>query len=330
MNRVSLLLVAMAFACTKPKSPPLAPLPPDPPVAETPVEPKLVEPVVPAKPPAPTGPLEVKIAAANTTVKLVSPGRGKRIPLRLTAKTGGKQQVEIALDFALTQSAGGESSSDIVPTVVLTGDAETKTIDKDGNTEYTLTISKTDAREVAGTKVPLDKFKEILATTTGLTFGGTVGANGATGEVTMHLDKQVEASRQVLELVRLTLPAWPALPTEPVAIGAKWQATTATKLADRLDVTQVTDYELVSYKNNVWTIKGKMKITGADQMMQGGKITKIAGTGTSEVTLADGALYPSHKTSLEATFTASEADPKTPNPAQLDFSIKVSGVVTVK
>jgi hypothetical protein len=336
MQRVLLLLVATLFACgNKSKGPQLAPLPPDNPpvVAEKPAEPKPAE---PPAPPVPTGPLEVKIAATQTTVKLVSPGRGKRVPLRLTAKPGAKQQVELALDFGLTQSAGTESQSDLVPTVELAGDAEVKAVDKDGTAGYTLTITRTDAREVAGTKVPLDKFKQILASTTGLVFAGTVSPTGATGEVTMRLEKQGEASAQVLELVRLTLPSWPAFPTESVAPGAKWKATTNTKLADRLDVTQVTDYELVSYKGNVWTIKGTTKVTGADQIMQGGKITKIAGKGTSEITLADGALYPNHKTALEATFTATEADPPDVKPdpatpkAKLDFNIKIGATVTAK
>ena len=57
--------------------------------------------------------------------------------------------------------------------------------------------------------------------------GGKVGGTGATGEVTMFLEKQGEASAQVLDLVRLTLPAWPALPMEPIAPGAKWTASCA-------------------------------------------------------------------------------------------------------
>ncbi|MEO8704922.1 MAG: hypothetical protein ABI867_33020 [Kofleriaceae bacterium] len=327
----TLALVLLVAACTKSKGPPLAPLPPDnPPVAAAPADAAKPDPAAekPARP-VPTGPLEVKVPAAKTTVKLVNAGKGKRAPLKLTAKVGNKQQVEIALDFALTQSAGGQSQSDIVPTVVLAGDAEAKSVDKDGAAAYTLTINKTDARAVAGTAVPLDKFKEILASTNGLVFDGSVGANGATGDITMKLAKQGEASAQVLELVRLTLPSWPALPTEPVGVGAKWQATTLTKLADRLDVTQVVDYELVAFANNTWTIKGTTKITGADQMMQGGKITKIAGKGTTEATLVDGKLYPNHKTAVEATFTASEPDAKPGTPAAtLDFNVKIAGAVT--
>lgn len=328
---VSLSIAWTVAACGAKSGPPLAPLPPDNPiVAPAPADAKPADPA-PEKRQVPTGPLEVKIAAKPTTVKLVRPGKGKRSALKLSAKPGTKQQVELALDFALTQSAGGQSQSDVVPTVVLVGDAVANTIDKDGSAEYTLTITKTDARPVEGSKVPIDKFRELLGSTVGLTFAGTVRSTGATGEVTMKLATQGEASGQVLELVRLTLPSWPALPSEPIAPGARWQATTAMKLADRLDVTQVVDYELVSYAAHVWTIKGTTKITGADQEMQGGKITKIAGTGTTEFTLTDGALYPSQNTVVEATFTASEPDAQPgATPATLDFDIKISGVVTAK
>ncbi|HEU0035485.1 MAG TPA: hypothetical protein VFQ53_32970 [Kofleriaceae bacterium] len=330
MKRLALVLVVLAACGGKDKKQTnLAPLPDDKPVAKAEPTPPKPEPE-PAKPPPPSGPLDLKIPATTTTVKLVSAGKGKRQPLKLSAKAGQKQAVEVSLDFALKQSMGGQSEDNVVPTVVLSGDAETKAVDPSGTAQYTLTITKTDAKETAGSQVPIDKFKEILATLSGLTIGGTVGPNGSTGEVTMHLDKQAEATGQAVELIRLTLPPWPALPTEPIAPGAKWQATTTTKLADKLDVTQVTDYELVSYKGKVWTIKGKTKVSGADQMMQGGKITKITGTGTSDFTLADGALYPSHKTTLDASFIASEAEPKSNPPAQLEFAIKMGAQIVAK
>jgi hypothetical protein len=335
MVRASILVLVLAACGNKAKGPELAPLPPDNQAQVTPdagTEPPPTE--VPVRP-APTGPLEVTLAAAPIKVKLVNPGKGKRVPLKLTAKQGGKQQVELALDFGIVQSAVVEgekqSQADIVPTVVLTGDAEVKSLDKDGAAAYGLTITKTDARAVPNSQVPVDKFKPLLASVVGLTLAGSVGANGSTGDVAIKLEKQGEASAQVVELVGLTLPPWPPLPAEPLGTGAKWQATRDFKLAGRLDVTQVADYELVSYKDGVWTIKGTIKVTGKDQMMQGGKISKIAGKGTAEITVVDGALYPSQKQSLETTFTASEPDPQPgTKAAQLDFNITIGSAITAK
>jgi hypothetical protein len=322
MNRF--LLAALLLGCGSKTQPPIAPLPPDNPVAvvDAGVDAEAAE--VPVRP-VPTGPLQVKLAPPSSTVKLVKPGTGKRTVLALAPKVGAKQQVELALDFGVTQSAGGQSQKDIVPTVLLGGEAETTATGKEG-LAYKLTVAKTDARAIEGAQVPIDKFKEILVGVQGLVISGSVG-----GEVSLDLAQQREASGQVLDLIRLTYPAFPAFPTEPLGAGAKWQTTTKTKLADRLDVTIVTDYELVSYKAGTWTIKGASKLTGADQIMQGGKISKIAGTGTHEVSVVDGALFPSHRVALTATFTAAEAEPK-PNapPATLDFEIKVGAAVTAK
>lgn len=339
MLRASLLLafvVPLVVACgNKSKGPPLAPLPPDEPTAAATPDAAVAEPEEPTPPPA-LGPIEATIPTNEVAVKLVSPGKGKRVALKLAPKPGTKQQVELVLDFSLTQSAevGGtkQSQTDVVPTVVLGGEGEAKAVGADGAVEYALAIAKTDARETPGSQVPIDKFRGIMTSLVGLTFSGKVGANGATSPVSVKLEKPGEASAQVIDLVGLTLPVWPPLPAEPVGVGAKWQATSPLKLAGRLDVTQTIDYELVSYKNNTWTIKGKIKITGADQMMQGGRITKIAGSGTHEITLVDGALYPTHKRELAATFTASEATPPKAGEqlAALNFEVKLGGAVTAK
>lgn len=327
-------LVVGVFACGgTQKGPELAPLPPDKvdelPKPEDP--PKVEEP--PARP-VPTGPLDLEIEPRASTVKLVKPGTGKRVPLKVTAKQGTSQQVELALDFAVSQSLAGstdpnDTQIDLVPTVVLVGKGETKAATTDG-ADFRITIEKTDAVEHKDAKVPMDKFREVLTSTVGLTLDGKVAPNGSTGKIAMHLDKQGEASAQVLDLVRLTFPAWPAFPTEAIGVGAKWQATSSYKLADRLDVTAVTDFELVSFKGGVWTIKGTTKVTGADQMMQGGKITKIVGTGTHELTVTDGQLFPSYRSRIETTFSASEAEPKAPNPPRIEFKIVVGGSLSAK
>ena len=320
MSRLAVLLIAVVTACGgKSTPPPTTPLPADkPPEPEAKKEP----PPAPEKPPEPLGPVEVKIPASAVSVKLVSAGKGKKAPLRYSAKPGDKQQVELAMDFSAKQTENGTSQDQIVPTIVLTGDAETKTVDKDGNAAYTLTVNTTDARDVAGSQIPAEKFRTVLGSLAGLTISSSLGANGAVGDVTMRVEKPTEMSAGALELIRLTLPSFPVLPKEPVGVGAKWQATTSAKLADKLDVTQVTDYELVAQKGTSWTIKGKTKVTGADQKMQGGDISAIKGTGSSEATLADGTLYPAYKTSLETEFTAAEAG------KSMQFALKVGGAVT--
>src|SRR5215211_6597235 len=130
MRIASFALAAALVACGSKPRPPVAPLPDDPkPAAEAPKgakdpagEPPVSE--APLPPPQPTGPIEVKIPAQQTTVKLVSKGAGKLAPLRYTGKAGGKQQLELALDFASTETMGSDKNDTVIPTIVLVGEAE--------------------------------------------------------------------------------------------------------------------------------------------------------------------------------------------------------------
>ena len=324
MHRLSLFLVVVAACGGAPKpAPSTTPVPDDKQAAATPAPAPAPAPAAappPAPPPPPPGPVDVKIPALQTTVKLVSAGKGKREAIRYAVKEGSKQSVELSLDFTGKQN----SEESTVPTIVLAADAETKAV-KDGTAEYTMTVTSTDARSNPGSEqIPLDKFRQVLGVLVGLQIGGTLGANGTAGDVTLHMDHPPARIEQALELIRVTLPRVPTLPTEPVGVGAKWQATTNTKVADRLDVTQVTDYEVVAHKGTTWTIKGTTKVAGQDQNVETAKVSDISGTGTTEATIDSSRLYPTVKSTLETTFTASDKD------KSLKYSIKVGSAVAPK
>jgi hypothetical protein len=313
-----LILVAACGGTSKPA--PSAPLPDEAKAAPPPAKTEPAPPAEPAKPAPPTGPVEVKIPAVQTTVKVVSGGKGKKEALRYTVKQGAKQAVELAMDFSGKQ----DTEEQVVPTIVLIGDAETRAVDKDGNAEYQVTVTGTDARTVAGSQVPVEKFKAVLGSLAGLTIGGTIGTTGVAGDVTLRIEKPQENAADTLELIRLTFPTLPVLPKEAVGVGARWQSTTSAKLADRLDVTQITDYELVAHSGSTWTIKGTTKVSGKDQNVEDSKVSAISGSGTSETTIAAGVLYPTHKALLETQFKAQDKDKSS------QFVIKVGGAVTPK
>ena len=313
-----LILVAACGGTSKPA--PTAPLPEEAKAAPPPAAKEPAPPAEPPKPAPPAGPVEVKIPAVQTTVKVVSGGKGKKEALRYTVKQGAKQGVELAMDFSGKQ----DTEEQVVPTIVLIGEAETRAVDKDGNAEYQVTVTGTDARTVAGSQVPVEKFKAVLGSLAGLTIGGTIGTTGVAGDVTLRIEKPQDNAADTLELLRLTFPTLPVLPKEAVGVGARWQSTTSAKLADRLDVTQITDYELVAHSGSTWTIKGTTKVSGKDQEVEDSKVSAISGTGTSETTIAAGALYPTHKASLETQFKAQDKDKSS------QFVIKVGGAVTPK
>lgn len=320
MRRLPWILIVTAACGGSPKPTQTAPLPDDPTPATAPVADSKPPAPAEAKPVVPPAPVEVKIPAQQTTVKVVAGGKGKKAVVRYTGTPGAKQAIELAMDFTGKQ----DSEAQVVPTIVLVGEAATTAVDKDGNTAYTVTVTNMDARAVTGAQVSVDQFKIVLGTLAGLTIGGTLGATGVAGEVTLRIEKPHEHAAEALDLIRLTLPTLPVLPKEAIGVGAKWQATTVAKLADQLEVMHVTDYELVAHKGTTWTIKGTTKVTGKDQDIASSKVSAITGSGTSEATIADGALYPTYKSSLETQFKASEQDKSTV------FVIKVGGAVTPK
>ena len=238
MSRVSLLLLGLLVACAKSKPVPIAPLPPDKPtepVAEAPKEPAKPEepPAQPPAPPVPTGPIEIKLPAAKSSVKLVTTGTGKRAPLRYAPKQGAKQRVELALDWAQTQSEAGKKPMPIVmPTILLSGEAETTAV-ADGVSTNVLTIATTDARDVAGAAVPADKFKTLLTSLAGMVITASVGQSGNAGDTALRIDKPNQFTGDALQIVALTLPPFPTLPSEPVGVGAKWQATSSVMFAGK-------------------------------------------------------------------------------------------------
>lgn len=333
MNRVSLLLVASLVACggSKPNQKNLAPLPPDKPVEEAKKEEPAPKPEVKPEPPKPLPPLEVKVEVPSTTVKLVHAGKGKKAPLRYTAKAGTKQGVEMVMSFAQIATMGDQTEPTIVPTIILTGEAETKTVDADGKADYALAVSGADAREEAGTTavMPIEQFKSMIGSFSSLVITGNVASDGVSKETVMRIEKPDRFSAGAVDLVRATLPTWPVFPKEPVGVGAKWRATSSQLLKGGpgekgIEMVYVTDYELVSKTGGVTTIKSKTNVSGKDQEYKGGKISKIGGTGTSDIKLDDGALYPATSSALETNLVATEGDKS----VKLAFQIK--GAITPK
>jgi hypothetical protein len=267
--------------------------------------------------PMPGAPLEARIAAAQTTVKVISDGKGKKQVLRYVARGGARQALEIAIDFTGRQ----DTDEEVVPTIVLSGEAETRAVDKDGGADLVLTVSAVDVRPVAGAG-SVDQYRPVLSKMAGLVIDGKRAANGATGEVTLRIPNPPSHARDALALIRQAMPTVPVLPGQPIGVGARWQATSALQIAGKLDVTEVTDYEVVAHDGQAWTIRGTTKVSGKDQDVDDARITAIGGAGASETRLTEGALYPVHKESLEIQFHASDTEKSTL------FVLKLAGTIT--
>ena len=161
-----------------------------------------------------------------------------------------------------------------------------------------------------------------------------VNANGSVSDLTLRVDKPDEHTAGAMGLLKLSLlPLWPVLPSEAIGPGAKWTVTQTAKVADQLEVTQTTNYQLVSKKGKVWTIKGTTKVTGTEQQIGDGaqKATfdGIGGTGTTEATISEGTLLPVSKQSVKTDFTAT-AEPSPNQKVSLVFHLEQANAVTPK
>jgi hypothetical protein len=337
MRRSFFVILVAAAACGgKQKSTQPPPPLPEPVAEKKPVEPPKEEPKE-VKPQIPQGPVELTLPAPKVTVKLVTPGKGKKAAFKVTTKAGDKQAIELTMDFAGKQTAPpelGGPSEQVAPTVVLLADVESKEVATDGATKFNMTISGVDARDVPGSKTPGAVFKSELQTLVGATIQGAVNSNGSTGDLTLRVEKPDQSTQGVMELLRLSLmPIWPVLPTEAIAPGAKWQVAITTKVAGRLEVTQTTDYQLVSKKGKVWTVKGTTKVAGVEQVIGEGQekatFGGISGTGSHEVTVNEGALLPTAKQSVKTDFTAT-AEPAPNQKVSLLFHLEQANAVTPK
>jgi len=321
MRRTLIALLVAVCSCggsAKPTTPPPT-LPedkkPEPaPVAEAPK---------PAPPPKDPDPIDVPVVTGKATYKLASAGKGQKAVIKIGATEGAKQDLELAIDFAGKQTApaelGGEQA-DVAPTLVLASALEVGAIDKDG-AKFKVTFKNVDARDRAGSKATKDQFKKSLGVLAGVELSGQVSTSGQLSNVSLHVQKPNDQTMAALELVRISLmPMWPILPTEAVGVGAKWTVTTPTSIADRIEATQTTSYEVVSHKGNAWVLKGTTKLDGKDQQIKDTKFEKIAGTGGVDMTLTDGAFVPQSMAKVSNDFTASiTADSK---PASVAFHLE--------
>jgi hypothetical protein len=328
MRRLFCVFLAAAAACGgSKKSTDLPPTLPEPTAAKPVEPPKETE---PAEPPVPQGPVELTLPAPKVTVKLVAPGKGKRAPLKLAAKPGDKQSIELTLDFAGKQSFDGNEQADVAPTVVLLADVEAKEVDADGATKFEMTISGIDARDVAGAKNTGAEFKEELKSLTGATLAGAVNANGSISDLVLRVETPDHKTLNAMELVGMSLmPMWPVLPKEAIAPGAKWQVTQTAKVAGRLDVTHTIDYQLVSKKGKAWAIKGSTKVSGTEQEIEQAKFGSIAGKGSTEATINEGSLLPTAKHSVQTDFTAT-VEPQPNQKVSLVFHLEQANGITPK
>lgn len=260
-------------------------LPPDQAAQEkAPSAPPPVEKPAETAPPKPLPPADVALPLGDSTIKLVNAGKGSKAKLVYAPKADAKQHLEVQMDFHAKQ----DTQDDISPSVVLVGDATVSA----GVSRFTVTDTSAKARD--GAKLPPAQVAEALHSLVSMTLSNQAAANGTSKELALHIEKPDNMTSSALQLVGLAWPELIPVPSEPIGVGAKWEVTTKTHFAEKLEITRVTTYELKDHKGAAWTIASTTKITGPDQELEGAgaKATDVGGAGAATITLTDGQVYP--------------------------------------
>ena len=247
------------------------------------------------QPTTPPPPVEVTIEASKATIKLLAPGSGKRAPLRLAPASGASQLVDLVMDAVIEQTpAGGSVEKVTMPTVVLTGKGDVKTLATDGVITYQTSITGVDAREAVGQSVAPQAIKAQLTSLVGMVIDGTLSAAALPGATKYTVATPNESTVGAIESVRLMLPTWLPLPTEPVALGARWEVSQPVEI-NNIATVQVTTFTLRGRTGTTMTIAGETKVVGLDQKLGDVQVSDISGQGTVELVVDTAKLYPRMK-----------------------------------
>jgi hypothetical protein len=183
-----------------------------------------------------------------------------------------------------------DTDEQIVPMIVLIGGPD-HTVDRTA-APSTLTVTGTDARAVAGAAIPADQLRTCSA------LNGLHRRQARRGRRRRRADPADRASaRARRRRARPDPETFPARTGAATAgVGAKWH-----RRPTPSSPTGSTSRRSPTTGSSPTTARpgsGATKVTGKDRDVDNAKISSITGTGTSETTISDGALYPSHKASI--------------------------------
>lgn len=247
----------------------------------------------PAEQPAETSGEKPKAKASPTSaaqIKVISNGGEPRKQLRLEPKAGDTQKVGISTKVTMDMGMGAPVT---LPKTTLPMDIAIKSIAENGDVVYEMTYGDpVIADEPGGTPGLAETFKTALAGIAGTTGTTTVSAQGV--HKTTNIKYPANATpqlRQALDQVKESMAAVSTpLPSEPIGIGAKWEAKQQVK-SQGMTISQTSSYELVSAEASQIVIKSAIEQSAANQKLptsaMGGlkaDLVKMTGTMTGSMT----------------------------------------------
>jgi hypothetical protein len=226
---------------------------------------------------------------SQPTLKLVSPGKDAKAPLRLVAKKGAKKTMTMNMTMSITTNAGGQSNKIAIPPLGMSVDMKISDVAANGDLTIDMVFGKLVLKADASTpKAMVDGFKKMAEGIAGLKGKIKMSNRGYTIESSIDAPATMAPeTAQIIESMRSMMSQISSpVPEEAVGVGAKWETTSVIKDSNGIDLDQVQTSEITAIKGKLTTLKvsvvqsakpKKIKIKGIDFDLKG-----VSGGGTGE------------------------------------------------
>ena len=240
------------------------------------------------------------IRAAQTpvyapVVKLLSPGKDPKKPLRMTAKVGLRRTAVMRIKMGMEMTMGENKVRGILPEIRITMDLNVTNVSADGDIRYEVKVNKAEVLEDAQVDkkdalVPKAALAEMLAEMRGMKGHVIVSSRGFTKEADLVIPPKMmdpETKQFMEEIKQSPYQMSSPLPEEAVGVGAKWLTTARVKQYGMVLKQSITS-ELRSLSGDAAKVSSTIKLTGSAVGLK-----SFTSSGNGEMNLDLGRLIPS-------------------------------------
>jgi hypothetical protein len=203
----------------------------------------------------------------ESSVEVLDAGRPPLAPLRLQFREGDTTTVVITVDLDVSQTSAGSRQDLVTPAV---REVVTLTVDGVVDGEAMVSLAFTEAEVIrADTDLSDDEAAEIereLAALVGVRGSGRISEFGELTSLRYDLPEELDPGvRATLERTRGELDALALpLPADPVGVGARWRATTTSRIGG-FPLRQETTYELTGLEDGAVQYTAEVRQFAEDQ-----------------------------------------------------------------
>jgi len=224
-----------------------------------------------------------------TVVKLLSPGKDPKKPLRMTAKVGLRRTMVMSMKMGMMEN---KVPAQKMPEIQMTMDFNVTNVSAAGDIRYEFKIIDLKTNTPM-TEVDAQVLKATLALMQGMKFYTIVSSRGATKEFDLVIPPKLDPEiKQIMEEAKQEIKqsldqTSPLLPEEAVGVGAKW-LTTSTVEENGMVLKQSITSELRSLSGDTAKVSFTYQAVGHGV---DGKWFTLSGNGETNLDL--GRLIPS-------------------------------------